>query len=219
MTFLVICLYFLDNLAWRVVNHWSVCLVHICRSSINLHVLLLLYLLLLFSIPYFFISLFVLHKALTLTDARIPGSCGFLVRIYVCECASHLDKKLLADSQPSNRTLAILNQHILQNTDANAWVNIWLHCSWHGRSALRFVTLEVDYTLFRFREEVEYEKELWTLVRCSEGKVLTKDCLFLTIWPDTFSHHTLPSHYIAGRMPVTSSFVSFDMLTGFCRMA
>lgn len=86
------------------------------------------------------------------------------------EYASYLDTSRFMDMRASSRVLAVSDHHnVLLFTDVWAWVKLCLHCGGHGMSLLRGVGYKIDSPPIFCQEEVEFEKDLLTLVRLFDG--------------------------------------------------
>lgn len=134
------------------------------------HLLVLLLHLLISGIPLFSPPLVYLLYTLAFKPASCRGTefCNpppIPVLRYGREYAFYLDASCFTDTRSSDRALTVPDCHIvLRDTDDGAWVRCWLHCDGCGMSVSRCVSIEVDCPFVHCYREVEYERDLSTLV-------------------------------------------------------
>lgn len=94
----------------------------------------------------------------------------------------NLDAWRFTEMPASDRAFTVHDLHnVLHGTDVGVRVKRWLHCGDRGRSVLRLVGLEVACSFVRCYGEVEYEKDLSTLVLRFHGQALLTTGLFLVL--------------------------------------
>lgn len=88
---------------------------------------------------------------------------------------SYLDASRFTDRPVSDRSLTVRDRHNeVRDTDVGTQVKLQLHCGERGLFVSRCIGSEVDCPFIRIYEEVEYKKELPTLVRHSHGQLVPK---------------------------------------------
>lgn len=89
---------------------------------------------------------------------------------YVRQHTSYLDAGLFTEIVATDLARTVRDRpNVLHDADVGAWVKHWLHCSGHGMSVSHCISPETNFPFVCCYEEVEYENELWTLLRQFDG--------------------------------------------------
>lgn len=89
----------------------------------------------------------------------------------------------------SNLWLTVRDHHnVLCNTDPRAWVIGWLCCGARGPFVSHCVGCQVDCPLGRVYDEVEYHKDLSTLVQHFDGRPLPETAPLFVVFRCPFSN-------------------------------
>lgn len=163
-------------------------------------------------VDYIFYSASVLHyvgfQACFFSLAWILRSNSVSISCYVQEYASYLDASRITNMSASDRAVTAHNVHSLWcEPGAGGWVKRWLHCSGLILSVSRCLTSEVDCPLVCCYEDVEYVKDLSTVVRRFDVQALLEIGLFLVVLCCPIIHLYFGSAWIIGPMNATLSFV------------